>query len=253
MDKKNDALNQEQEKLIKQDREMWATALVAQDYKVDDPRWEDIWIEFYKWDRIKIRFMDPKDEKFLQIKKKMELLRDGAWEKTTDPNLIAFRNAMEKHFPNEVNDHMANLIWMHDEYNKWTFRAKRLFDLTPPFVKKTIRIPKNICALYTETRECYISGHFRAAIALSRSVVECCIKDKWKKMDDKKWGAGTALHHELKLGTTHDLNSLADDIILWANDILHKASSANEKNALKCIDKTKSFIEKFYEKQTGKK
>ena len=147
MNKINEDPNKEQENLIKQDIEMWATALSAQDYKVDDLIWEDIWIKYYEWDRIKIRFTGLKHEKFLQIKEKMGALKDGVWKKTTDPNLIAFRNAMEKHFPVNGSDHVGYQIWMHDEYYKWTFKVKRLFDLIPPFVTREVSIPLNICTL----------------------------------------------------------------------------------------------------------
>jgi hypothetical protein len=247
MNKKNEDLDKEYENLIKQDMEMWAIVLSAQDYKVDDLLWEDIWIKYYEWDRIKIRFTDPKHEKFFQIKEKMGALKAGAWKKTTDPNLIAFRNAMEKNFP--VNESDAYEIWMNDEYYKWTFKVKRLFDLIPPFIKKEVSIPLNICTLYSETRECYIAGNFRACIALSRSVLECCIKNRWDRKKDKEWTLGKALNNLLRIGNiSHELYSIGDNINNKANDILHQGLSANEEEALYFIDATKDFIEEFYKK-----
>jgi len=248
---KNNEIFEEQQNLLKQDAEMFFLGLDAVElYKADDySAWMDIWEKFYEWDRTKIRFRDPKI-KFLKTQKLMSLISNPSyWRKTTDPEFIAFRKVLDDHYPSNPSDDVAMHIWMEVEFYKWTFKVKRLFDIVPPIVKNTVSIPKNICDLYSETRECYISGNFRASIVLSRSVVECCIKDKWNKSYDREWSLGKALNNLLRIGNiSHELYSIGDEINNKANNILHQAGPANEVESLVLIDETKDFIEGFYKK-----
>ena len=154
---------------------------------------------------------------------------------------------MEKHIPLNGND--ALQIWMDHEYYKWTFKVKRVFDLVPPFINKAISIPQNICDLYSETRECYIAGNFRASIALSRSVLECCIKSKWNINPKREFKLGKKLQDLLRIGNlSRDLYYIADDINIKANEILHQGLPVDEKKALEFLDDTKNFIEGFHKK-----
>jgi hypothetical protein len=251
MTKKNDEFKKEQELLLQKDKEMYVLGAKLTDIiEADDPFWMDVWEKFYEWDRTKIRFREPKELKTLKTKKLMPLINASSysyWENATDPEFTTFRKILDEHYPDDPHSSVAMHIWIEVEYWKWTFKLKRLFDLTPPFVKNTISIPKNIRDLYSETRESYISGNYRASIVLSRAVIECCIKDKWNKTDDREWSLGKSLSNLRRIGNiSNDLYNIGDDINIRANKILHQADSANEKQALLLIDETKTFIEEFY-------
>jgi hypothetical protein len=249
MSKQNDEFKEEQELLLQKDKEMYFLAAKVTDYlKADNPFWIDVWEKFYKWDRTKIRFRDPSELKTSKTDKLMPLISGHSyWTNKTDPEFIAFRKILDDHYPEDPGDNVAMHIWMEVEFYKWTYKLYRLFNIVPPVVKSTVSIPKNICDLYSETRESYISGNFRASIVLSRAVIECCIKDKWSKLYDREWSIGKALSNLLRIGNiSQELYSIGDDINFRANKILHQAESANEDDALLLIDETKTFIEKFY-------
>jgi hypothetical protein len=248
MDKKTEDLSEEQKRLLQQDLELWVSADNV--WKADDARWEELWIKYYQWDRIKIRFMDSKLDDQLEVRSKMKLLKDGNWTwDEIDPKLIPFRDAMEHYFPSEATDHVAQMIWMEDEYYKWTFRTKRKFDLIPPFVKPGTPISADICNLYAETRESYIAGQFMAAVALCRAVVECCIRKKLRKESRDEFNLKESLGNLSRLNMiTHETYTIADEIRLRANKILHSGAPLNEKEALTFINETKIFIEEFYKK-----
>ena len=285
MSKKNNEFKNEQEDLLQQDKAMYEVVkiisanltdiedfknkilkMVKSNIKMDDfitnllatahsgkleadhHIWSDIWEKFYVWDRTKIRFIDPREFKRSKTKKLMSLLEASSyWTNTTDPEFIAFRKIMDDHWPDDPHESVAMHIWIEVEYWKWTFKLKRLFDLTPPFMKNTISLPKKIRDLYSESRECYISGNFRASIVLSRAVIECCIKDKWNKFYDREWSTGKALSNLLRIGNiSQELYSIGENINFRANNILHQADRANEDEALLSINETKIFIEEFY-------
>mgnify|MGYP003984648103 CR=1 FL=1 len=252
MVKKNEDLIEKQNRLMKQDGEMYAWISASQEQKWDgvDDRWEELWVKYYQWDRINIRFMNPRVEDVLGVRSKMEIMQEGDWPLgKIDPVLIPFRDAMVNHFPNDALHGVAQDIWMEDEYYKWTFIVKRKFDLIPPFVKPGTPISEDICDLYAETRASYVAGQFRAAVALCRTVIECCIRKKLRKGSRDEFILKDSLNALVNLKLiTQETFSIAEDIRLRANKILHYGAPLNEKQALTFINDTKTFIEEFYKK-----
>jgi len=252
MKKKPEGLIEKQNRLMKQDGEMYAWISTSQDQKWDgfDDRWEELWIKYCQWDRINIRFMDHRAEEVLGVRSKMKIMLEEAWSfGKIDPVLIPFRDAMVNYFPNDALHPVAQAIWMEDEYYKWTFIVNRKFDLIPPFVKPGTPISEDICDLYAETRESYVAGQFRAAVALCRTVIECCIRKKLRKGSRDEFILKDSLNALVNLKLiTQEVFSIAEDIRLRANKILHYGAPINEKEALIFLNDIKTFIEEFYKK-----
>jgi antitoxin component YwqK of YwqJK toxin-antitoxin module len=125
---------------------------------------------------------------------------------------------------------------------------KRYFSLIPPFVSVENEIPEKVKELYAETRRCYVFGQFRAAVALSRSVIEVSLKDRLKVGTiNQDWSAGncltTALQNKI---INQELYIIGDDINVKANKILHAGADLSEEEALYFLDKAKTYIELFY-------
>ena len=117
------------------------------------------------------------------------------------------------------------------------------FKLIPPYVKVGTNIPEGIQNIYHESRWCFVYGQYSATIALSRTVVETVLRDKFHiegKLD--------IIIEEAKSRCIIGSNTAwkIDKVRTSANRILHKAEPATEKEAKNALDHVLDFLEEIY-------
>jgi hypothetical protein len=151
----------------------------------------------------------------------------------------------------EYNDRLGFITdrWL-DEHELGNIEShiKRYFSLIPPFVSVNKEIPEKVKELFAETRRCYVFGQFRAAVALSRSVIEVSLKDRLKVGTiNQDWSAGNCLTTALQNSIINqELYIIGDDINVKANKILHAGADLSEEEALYFLNNAKKYIELLY-------
>ncbi len=119
--------------------------------------------------------------------------------------------------------------------------------LRPPFVKHG-RIPEAAKKLYSESRWCYIFQNYSAAVALSRTILELSLKDRFEKFIDIRIGTAkqwlNMAYKNKKI--SKQVFCIGKDVILEANDVLHDGKTIDEERALEVIEQTKDFLEQIY-------
>jgi len=120
---------------------------------------------------------------------------------------------------------------------------RNYFKLIPPYVKVGTKIPEGIQNIYHESRWCFVYGQYSATIALSRTVVETVLIDKFHiegKLD--------VIIEEAKNRSIISSNTAwkIGNIRRSANRILHKAKPAKEQEAKNALDHVLDFLEEIY-------
>jgi len=120
---------------------------------------------------------------------------------------------------------------------------RNYFKLIPPYVKVGTRIPEGIKNIYHESRWCFVYGQYSATIALSRTVIETVLKDKYNIVGYLDEIIETAKNRRL---ISKQTAWNANKVRIFANRILHKANSAKEDDAKDAIEHVRSFLEEIY-------
>jgi hypothetical protein len=121
--------------------------------------------------------------------------------------------------------------------------ARNYFKLIPPYVKVGTKIPEGIKNIYHESRWCFVYGQYSATIAMSRTVIETVLKDKYGLVGDLSEIIKTA---ENKCLISRQTAWYANEVRTFANRILHKAKPAKEHEAKNAIDHVLAFLEEIY-------
>lgn len=138
--------------------------------------------------------------------------------------------------------------WKVHQLGDWKNQMRRNWELEPAYVKEDVKISNKIKKLYSETRQSYIYGQFKSSIALSRTVIEVALKEKAElSVYDRSWTAGKTLTKFLEKGQINkEIYDIADDVVVRADEILHRGANITEEETLYFLNKTKDFIELFY-------
>lgn len=126
--------------------------------------------------------------------------------------------------------------------------ACNMYKLVPPFVRHGVQIPEKMKSLYAESRYCFISEQYNAAIVLSRAIIELALKIKIGLPEEsKKWTAGVTLERAREVKIIDEKSArIADEIIKNGDWILHRAKNATEEESLKALDHTKKVLEVLF-------
>lgn len=158
---------------------------------------------------------------------------------------FCYRSIDEKDFRAFWDDNWQEILEAHQDtelVDRGTF-IRNYFKLIPPYVKVGTRIPEGIKNIYHESRWCFVYGQYSATIALSRTVIETVLKDKYNIVGYLDEIIETAKNRRLiSKQTSWDANKVR----LFANKILHQARSAKEKEAKDAIEHVRSFLEEIY-------
>jgi len=142
-------------------------------------------------------------------------------------------------------DHFGEILDFHQD-NELIARGefiRNYFKLIPPYVKVGTNIPEGIQDIYHESRWCFVYAKYSAVIALSRTVIETVLKNKFH-LEGK-------LSEIIKVAKDRDLiNSRtawnANKVRKFANDTLHNAKPATEDEAKDSINYVLNFLEEIY-------
>ena len=120
--------------------------------------------------------------------------------------------------------------------------------LHPPLIKKGLKIPEHVKKLFAESRWCFVLQQYCAAVALSRTIIELAIKDKYGNDKEKeRWAASWCLKNAKDDGIiSEDVFLIGNDINKTANKVMHAGKMVEWKNALMVVEKTKDFLEGIY-------
>jgi len=153
---------------------------------------------------------------------------------------IAYKPIETDEFKEFWDDHHEEILDVYqDQGNELIERYKfcrNYFKLIPPYVKVGTNIPEGIQNIYHESRWCFVYGQYSATIALSRTVVETVLRDKFHMEGDLKEIIETAKNRRL----------ISDNTARNANKILHTAKPAKELTAKNAIDDVLVFLEEIY-------
>jgi hypothetical protein len=146
----------------------------------------------------------------------------------------------------ELRDYYSPAILDFHEHEGLLDKSKfvnNYYKLKPPYVRAGTQIPQGIKNLCHESRRCYVYGQYSASIALSRTVIEIVLKHKFNLEGDLRDIINQACEEGF-IGKQSGWNAHRARIL--ANQILHKANIANEKQARESLEHVLNFIEDIY-------
>ena len=143
------------------------------------------------------------------------------------------------------NDYYEEILETHQDtelIERYAF-IRNYFKLTPPYVKVGTNIPEGIKNIYHESRWCFVYGQYSATIALSRTIIEAVLKDKYNIVGNLNEIIETAKNRRV---ISKQTAWYANKVRLFANKILHQARSGKENEAKDAIEHVRSFLEEIY-------
>jgi len=148
-----------------------------------------------------------------------------------------FNGFWDSHYDEILDFHEDNEL-----IERGTF-IRNYFELIPPYVKAGTKIPEGVQSIYHESRWCFVYAQYSAVIALSRSVIETVLKNKFH-LEGK-------LAEIIKIAKNrHLINNRtawnADKVRVFANKTLHNAKPATEDQAKDSINYVLHFLEEIY-------
>lgn len=158
---------------------------------------------------------------------------------------LAYRPLKTDEFKEFWDHHYEEILDFHED-NELIERGRfvrNYFKLIPPYVKVGTKIPEGIQNIYHESRWCFVYGQYSATIALSRTVVETVLRDKFHiegKLDVIIEEAKS--RHIISDKTAWNMNKVRTA----ANQILHTAKTAKEQEAKNALDHVLVFLEEIY-------
>jgi hypothetical protein len=193
----------------------------------------------------------PDDEKFLDelhdLLKDIDRINIREYFGSNHANIMVKLIKLNNRF---IQNEKENLIDIGIESNlcKPADFALNYFKLIPPFVRQGTKIPANFKNLYAESRLCFAFGQYSAAIALSRAIIEIALRNRIGLSEEsRRWTAGVILEKAREIKIV-DINIawISEKVIRTADNILHRARTATERECLNALDHTKEVLEYLF-------
>jgi len=160
-------------------------------------------------------------------------------------NKTVYRPIKTEDFDEFWYNHFGEILdcYQDNEFIERGVFLRNYFKLIPPYVKVGTNIPEGIQDIYHESRLCFVYGRYSAVIALSRTVIETVLKNKFHLEGNLKDIIEIAKDRGLiSKGTTWNANKIRQ----VANATLHKAKPATEDQAKDSINYVLNFLEEIY-------
>jgi hypothetical protein len=158
---------------------------------------------------------------------------------------LAYKPLKTEEFKIFWDDHYEEILDFYQDnelIERYVF-ARNYFKLVPPYVKVGTNIPEGIQNIYYESRWCFVYGQYSATIALSRTVIETVLRDKFNIEGNLDVIIEEAKSRGIITGNTaRKINKIR----ISANRILHKAKPAKEQEAKNALDHVLDFLEEIY-------
>jgi len=142
----------------------------------------------------------------------------------------------------------GEIVDLHQDWDEGVLRRgdflRNYYRLKPPYVKPDSNIPEGIKNICHESRWSYVYGQYSASIALSRTIIETVLKQKFNIEGNH---LAAIIDEALKKGfISKQAKWEANGIRILANQILHSANVASEEQARKSLSHILNFIEEIY-------
>jgi hypothetical protein len=127
--------------------------------------------------------------------------------------------------------------------------AINYYNLSPPFVRREVKIPGFLKDLHAESRWCYVLQLYRAAVSLCRSVIELSLKHK-AGIDIESSIGSMGKYLDSSYYNMHiiskDAHRIGHEVRMLANKVMHVGKTIQKPKALEAIEKTKTFLEDLF-------
>jgi hypothetical protein len=123
------------------------------------------------------------------------------------------------------------------------------YEMTPPFVRRDVKIPAKLKDLYAESRWCYVLQLYRASVVLCRSIIEYSLKYKAGIDVDSSIGSiekylDSSFYNMRNI--SKEAHQIGHEVRKLANKVMHAGKDIQKTKALEAIDRTKDFLEDLF-------